>query len=142
MHSGFKYRAIPRYKFTENAFPHIFEYLHLGALKQHPQVFNFFAFHKYKAKILFVLLYTPNIHLSGASQVTAVVKNPPANAGNVRDIGLIPRSGRSPGGGNDNLTVVFMPGESHRGPWRATIHRVSKSRTRLKELSTRAHTFE
>jgi hypothetical protein len=109
MHSGFKYRAIPRYKFTENAFPHIFEYLHIGALKQHPQVFNFFAFHKYKAKILFVLFYTPNIHLSGASQ-----KNLPANARNVRDIGLIPRSGRSPGGGNGNPTLVFLPGESHR----------------------------
>ena len=131
MHSGFKYRAIPRYKFTENAFPHIFEYLHIGALKQHPQVFNFFAFHKYKAKILFVLFYTPNIHLSGASQ-----KNLLANARNVRDIGLIPRSGRSPGGGNGNPTLVFLPGESHRGPWRATIHRVSKSRIRLKELST------
>ena len=77
-------------------------------MKQHPQVFNFFAFHKYKAKILFVLFYTPNMHLSGASQ-----KNLPANARNVRDVGLIPRSGRSPGGGNGNPTLVFLPGESH-----------------------------
>ena len=40
---------------------------------------------------------------SGASQVALVVKNPPANARDVREEGLIPGSGRSPGGGNDNL---------------------------------------
>ena len=37
-----------------------------------------------------------------ASQVVLVVKNPPANAGDIRDGGLIPGSGRSPGGGNGN----------------------------------------
>ena len=37
---------------------------------------------------------------AGASQVTPVVKNPPPNAGNVKDPGLIPGWGRSPGGGN------------------------------------------
>ena len=37
-----------------------------------------------------------------ASQVTLVVKNLPANAGDVRDAGLIPESGRSLGEGNDN----------------------------------------
>ena len=36
----------------------------------------------------------------GPSQVTIVVKNPPANAGDLRDMGLIPGSERSPGGGN------------------------------------------
>ena len=43
-----------------------------------------------------------------ASQLVAVVKNPPANAG---DAGLIPGSGRSPGGGNGK-PLVFLPGES------------------------------
>ena len=38
----------------------------------------------------------------GASQVVLVVKNLPANAGDVRDLGLIPESGRSPGKGNGN----------------------------------------
>ena len=125
MYSGFKYRAIPRYKFTENAFPHIFEYLHIGALKQHPQVFNFFAFHKYKAKILFVLFYTPNMHLSGASQ-----KNLPANARNVRDVGLIPRSGRSPGGGNGNPLQYSCLKKlmDRRARW-ATVHGVVKNWT-------------
>ena len=38
----------------------------------------------------------------GASQVALVVKNPPAIAGDVRDAGLTPGSGRSPGGGHGN----------------------------------------
>ena len=42
-----------------------------------------------------------------------VVKNPPANAGELRDAGSIPGSGRSPGRGNGNPTPVFLPGESH-----------------------------
>ena len=40
-----------------------------------------------------------------------MVKNPPADAGEVRDAGLIPGLGRSPGGGHGN--PVFLPGESH-----------------------------
>ena len=36
------------------------------------------------------------------SQVALVVKKPPANAGDIRDAGLIPGSGRSPGGGHGN----------------------------------------
>ena len=38
----------------------------------------------------------------GASQVMLVVKNPPVNAGDIRDVGSIPGLGRSPGGGNGN----------------------------------------
>ena len=43
------------------------------------------------------------MHVGGASQVAQVVKNPPANAGDIRDARLIPGSGRSPGGGHGNL---------------------------------------
>ena len=50
----------------------------------------------------------------GASQVAIVVKNPPANAGEVRDVGLIPGSGRSPWRRKWQPTPVFLPGESHR----------------------------
>ena len=57
-----------------------------------------------------------------ASQVALVVKNSPANAKEVRDLGSIPGLGRSPGGGNGN---PFMD----RGYWRATIHEVAKSQT-------------
>ena len=38
----------------------------------------------------------------GASQVVLVIKNLPANAGDIRDVGLIPGLGRSPGGGLGN----------------------------------------
>ena len=41
-----------------------------------------------------------------------MVKNLTANAGDIRDTGSIPVSGRSPGGGHDN-PLVFLPGESH-----------------------------
>ena len=43
----------------------------------------------------------------------SVVKNPPTNAGDIRDIGSIPGWGRSPGGGSGPPTLVFLPGESH-----------------------------
>ena len=42
----------------------------------------------------------------------SVVKNPPVNAGDKGDMGLIPGSGRSPGEGNGN-TIVFLPGKPH-----------------------------
>ena len=52
-----------------------------------------------KASHVLFLIYIPDLNSSGASQVVLVVKNLPANAG---DAGLIPGSGRSPGGGNGN----------------------------------------
>ena len=42
-----------------------------------------------------------------------MVKDPPENAGDTGDVRSIPRLGRSPGGGNDNLTPVFLPGKFH-----------------------------
>ena len=42
-----------------------------------------------------------------ASQVALVVKNPPANAGDLRDMGLIPGLGRSPGGGHGNHSCIL-----------------------------------
>ena len=68
-----------------------------------------------------------------ASQVVLMVKKPLANAGDIRDEGSVPGSGRSPGGESGN--PVFLPGESHRGSWRATIQGVIKSRTRLSDLA-------
>ena len=67
-----------------------------------------------------------------ASQVVLVVKNP-ANAGNIKDVGLIPWSGRSPGGGHGNpLQYSCLENPMDRGAWRATVYRVAKSQTRLK----------
>ena len=72
-----------------------------------------------------------------ASQVALVVKNPPASAGDVRDSGSIPGSGRFPGGGHGNpLHYSCLDTPMDRGACRATVHRVTKSRTQLKQLST------
>ena len=66
-----------------------------------------------------------------------VVKNPPANAGDVRDMGLIPGLRRSPGGGHGNpLQYSCLENPMDRGAWQVLAHRVAKSRTRLKRLST------
>ena len=60
----------------------------------------------------------------------AVVKNPPANAGDTGDVGSIPGSGRSPGGGNGNpLRYSCLENSMDRGAWRATVHGVPKSET-------------
>ena len=54
-------------------------------------------------------------------------KNPPANAGDVRDAGLTPRSGRSPGGGHGNpLQYSCLGNLMDRGVWRATVHGIAK----------------
>jgi len=65
-----------------------------------------------------------------AFQVALVVKNPPANAGDVRDMGSIPRLGRSPGGGHGNpLQYSCLENLMDRGAWWATVHRLAKSQT-------------
>ena len=54
--------------------------------------------------------------------VVLVVKNPPANAGDSRDAGSISGSGRSPGGGYDNLLQYScLENPMDRGAWRATV---------------------
>ena len=62
---------------------------------------------------------------SGASQVALVVRNLPANVRDIRDVDLIPESGRSPGGGNDNpLQCSFLENPMDRGAWQSTVHGV------------------
>ena len=57
----------------------------------------------------------------GASQVVLVVKNPPANAGDVRDVGSTPGSGRAPGGGHgSSLLYSCLGNPMDRGAWWAT----------------------
>ena len=66
-----------------------------------------------------------------------VVKNPPANAGDVRDMGSIPGLGGSPGGGHDNpLQCSCLENPMDRGAWWAIGPGVTKSRTQLKRLGT------
>ena len=74
--------------------------------------------------------------LKRASQVALVVKNPAANAGDIRDMGSIPGSGRSPGGGHsDSLQCSCLENCMGRRAWWATVHSVAKNRTRLNDLA-------
>ena len=66
-------------------------------------------------------------------------ENPPANAGDIRDVGLIPGLGRSPGEGHANpVQCPCLENPMDRGAWQATAHGVTKSQTQLKRLSTHA----
>ena len=63
-----------------------------------------------------------------------VVKNPPANAGNARDMGLTPGSRRPPGAVDDNpLQYSCLENSMDRSLWWATVHRLTKRRTCLSE---------
>ena len=64
------------------------------------------------------------------SQVVLAVKNPPANAGDIRDAGSISGLGRSPGGGHGNpLQYPYLENPMDRGAWWATVHGVTESDT-------------
>ena len=69
-----------------------------------------------------------------------MVKNPPANAEDIKDAGSMPGSRRSPGGGHGNpLQYSCLENPMDRGAWRATVSGVAKSQTLLKRLSTHSH---
>ena len=64
------------------------------------------------------------------SVVVLVIKNLPANAGDIRDVDLIPGLGRSPEAGNGNpLQYSCLENLMDGGAWRATVHGVTKSQT-------------
>ena len=63
-----------------------------------------------------------------------VIKNPPASAGDIKDVGSIPGFGRSPGGGHGNpLQDSCLENPMDRGAQQATVHGVTKSRTWLRD---------
>ena len=65
-----------------------------------------------------------------ASQLALVVKNPAANEGGKRGTGLIPGSGRFPGGGHGNPLQYFcLENPMERGAWKAMDHKVVNSQT-------------
>ena len=73
---------------------------------------------------------------SQASQVALVAKNLAVRAGDVRDMGSIPGSGRSSGGGHGNaLYYSCLAYPTDRGAQWVTVRMVAKSRTQLKQLS-------
>ena len=77
------------------------------------------------------------LYYVGASQMALFVKNPLANTRDIRDAGLIPRSGRSLGGGNGNpLWFSCLENPMHR-----EAHSISKSWTQLKQLIIHTYTM-
>ena len=73
-------------------------------------------------------------------QLVLVVKNSLANAGDIRDVGLIPGLGRSPGKWHGNLLQYScLENPMDRGAWWATVHEVTNTWTQLKQLSIHAH---
>ena len=80
------------------------------------------------------------MYVYGASQMALVINNPPANAGDLRDVGSIPKLRRSPGERHGNpLQCSCLENLVDRGAWWATVHKVAKSGTQLKQLSTYTH---
>ena len=72
--------------------------------------------------VVFFFLVVIRLKLTGylqrASPVAHLVKNMPAKAGDARDIGLIPGSGKSPGEGNSNLLQYsYLENSMYRGAW-------------------------
>ena len=66
-----------------------------------------------------------------------MVKNLAANAGHVRDVGSVPEWGSSSGGGRDySVQCSCLENPMDRGAWQATVHGVTQSQTRLKQLGT------
>ena len=66
---------------------------------------------------------TLNLKDTVVVQTVLLVKNPPANAGDIRDAGSMPGSGRSPGVGNGNpLQYSCLENPVDRGAWRAIVH--------------------
>ena len=78
--------------------------------------------------------------MNGLPRLAQWVKNPPANARDAGDTGLIPGSGRSSGGGNGNpLQYSRLENPVDRGTWWTTVDRVAKSPT---PLGTHTHTVD
>ena len=78
--------------------------------------------------------------MAWASQVVHWVKHLPAVQETLGDMGSIPGSGRSPGGGHGNpLQYSCLENLMDRGAWQATVHGVAKKRTQLSN-SARTHT--
>ena len=74
-----------------------------------------------------------------ASEMELVLKEPPANAGDIRDTGSIHGLGRSSGGGHGNpLQYSCLENPHGQRSLAVYVHKVTKSRTQLKQLSTHA----
>ena len=79
---------------------------------------------KHARTCIYVCTY---LYVCRVSQVALMIKNLPANAGNIRDTYCIPESGRSPGGGNGNpFQYSCWRNPMDRGSLQSTVHEVTK----------------
>ena len=115
----------------------------IGPRLKHPDRDSWIESEKTRVKILMVrpnstqeipltkfLLYLVHGCIPRGFPGATVVKNPPVNAGDTRDVGLIPGSGRSPGVGNDNPLQCFcLENFMDRIAQWATVHGIAKSRS-------------
>ena len=101
----------------------------------------YFNFWKYILSVLHIVWHNVSLNLLLIGERRglfwdfpggSVVKNPPPSAGDAGDMGSVPGSGRSPGVGNGNpRQYPCLENFMDRGVWRAAIHEVAKSWTRL-----------
>ena len=104
---------------------------HLCTLQQDMYVFllNWFPFLPGKLSHI----HQPFLYLGLAIQQfcaspLVLLKKLPINAGDVRDVGLIPGLERPPGGGHGNpVQYSYLENPMDRGAWRAIVHRVTES---------------
>ena len=87
---------------------------------------SFFIKRKEKHKAPGVILARTKVW---AFQVAPVVKNLPANAGDIKDVGSIPGAGRCPGGRHGNPLQYSCLENPHGQTWQATVQRVAQSQT-------------
>ena len=95
-------------------------------------------------------MYSINTHICNENMYEAIywgfpggagVKNLPANAGETRDVSLIPGSGRSPRIGNGNpLQYSCLENPMNRGAWRATVYGVAECECACTHARTHTHT--
>ena len=75
-----------------------------------------------------IYLFVSSIYHYGASQVVSVVKNLPSNARDIKDMGMIPGTGRFPRGGPGNpLQYSCLENPMDWGAWLATVHKGAKT---------------
>ena len=91
------------------------------------------------ASFVCICSISQQVYFTKASQVVPVIENSPADAGDIRDAGSIPRSGRSLGKGHGSpLQYSCLENPMDRGAWWAIVHGVTERWTQLKQLSTHA----
>ena len=89
----------------------------------------FHHFYSYPLTDLYIYDLHSSIYYFGASQVALIVKNPPTNAGDIGDMGLIPGSGRYPGEQHGNpLQYSCLEHHMDGGAWWVTVHGTAESR--------------